>query len=252
MSIALLVLSIVRSDGMALLATILLSLLSSLIGFGSRWTLILMKRQHDRALTPDSVVIKYPRGAFLIIKCEEEISRELYWHPEECHYKVGNTTYRIMSLVGTIMLMFGVICLGNSTLPLQLAFAAAFLILNAAYWVVAALPPQWHWDLNCYKVEREEYEGGERNKSFTLALWKAIAITGTADWVRESQSAPFTDGWKRWLAKAGEEVEKEMEKDDGSGDEVVGEKGKVMKLPTWDASQALTDFLTQNRPGNNV
>ena len=240
MSIALLVLSIVQSDGFALLTTILLSLLSTLVGYGSRWDLTLMKRRSDRTLRPDSVIIKYPNGAFLIIKCDEEIARELYWHPEECKYNVEKTAYRIISLFGTIMLMFGVICLGNSTLALQIAFAAAYMILNAAYWVVAALPPKWHWDLDCYKVKREEYEGGEKNTSFTLALWKAIAITGTSKWLKESQIAPVNDAWKEWARRAGVKAKEGfISSEDGSQEK----NGERRHLPHWDADGELTKLL---------
>lgn len=78
MSISLLVLSIIKEDGMALLATILLSTLSTIVGFGSRWSLELKQRTSERPVPQSDIVIKYPRGAFHIIKCEENIARELY------------------------------------------------------------------------------------------------------------------------------------------------------------------------------
>ncbi len=253
MSIALLGLSITLNDGFALLATILLSFLSTLIGFGSRWNLSLMQRKQNRRVPKDSIVIKYPNGAFLVVKCDENIARELYWHPEECEYSFGDTAYRVVSLTGTITLMAGVICLGNSTLSLQIAFAAAYMILNAAYWVVAALPPQWHWDLSCYKVEKEDYEGGEAHDSFTLALWKAIAITKSVEWVRIGQIAPVSGAWKAWVDTAGDVVAKDEERleAEGSGGEGF-EDEKGGRLPHWDAEQALTDFLNPDEAGRNV
>ena len=166
MSLALLVLSAARQDGFALVATLLLSFLSTIIGIGSMWKLKLMERRSYREVPEDRIVIKYPNGSFRIIKSDEFTARELYWHPERCDYAFSERVYRLISLIGTFMLMMGVICLGNSTLPLQVAFAAAYLILNAVYWVVAALPPQWHWDLSCYKVDSEPYEGGEEKWKF--------------------------------------------------------------------------------------
>ncbi|CAD6591519.1 MAG: hypothetical protein ASARMPREDX12_005203 [Alectoria sarmentosa] len=246
-SLALLVLSVTRRDGFALLATVLLSLLSSLIGLGSRWSLKLGKRQQSRHLPQDDIVIKYPKGAFLIVRCDENTARELYWHPEECEYLVGNTTYRLVSLLGTITLMFGVICLGNSTLELQIAFAAAYMILNAAYWAVAALPPQWHWDLSCYDVERRDY-GKEDHATFTLALWKAIAITQSVDWVKHGQIAPVSNAWKSWIDKAGEVVMRQIEMDEAWGNT----EGNRWKMPEWDADQALTDYLNLGAAGNHV
>lgn len=253
MSLTLLALSIAQNDGFALLATILLSLLSTLIGFGSRWNLTLMKRKQNRRVPRDNIIIKYPHGAFLVVKCDENIARELYWHPEECQYTFGDTTYRVISLIGTIALMAGVICLGNSTLPLQIAFAAAYMILNAAYWVVAALPPQWHWDLSCYKVQREIYEGGEMHENFTQALWKAIAITQSVEWVKIGQIAPVSEAWKSWVDMAGDIVERDKERCEAKG---LGGEGsddeKEGKLPYWDAEQALTDFLNPDEAGKNV
>ncbi|KAL2046624.1 hypothetical protein ABVK25_011663 [Lepraria finkii] len=250
MSVALLVLSITRSDGFALLATILLSLLSTLIGVGSRWKLTLMQRRANRRVPKDSIIIKYPHGAFLIVKCDENIARELYWHPEECNYVFGDTVYRLISLVGTLTLMFGVICLGNSTLYLQVGFAASYMILNVAYWIVAALPAQWHWDLSCYEVEREDYEGGEKHDSFTLALWKAIAITQSVDWVKNGQIAPVSEAWKLWVEKAGEVVEEELAGPRTEGTDSLEKRG-VKPLPRWDAEQTLTDCLNRSATGLN-
>ena len=255
MSLALLILSITRSDGFALVATLLLSFLSSIIGFGSRWRLVLAIRTQTRRVPEDNIVIQYSHGAFLVIKCDEQIARELYWHPEECNYTFGNTTYRVVSLVGTMMLMFGVICLGNSTLTLQIAFAAAYMILNAAYWTVAALPKQWHWDLSCYYVEEEKYEGGESHQTFTQALWKAIAITGSVDWVKIGQVAPVSEGWKSWVNAAGDVVEKEKETSNLASQavNVLNEKERNLRpIPKWDAEGALTDFLDPVEGSRNV
>ena len=254
MSIALLVLSIVRKDGFALTTTILLSLLSTMIGIGSRWHLTLMRRRATRLVPRDNIIIVYPHGAFLVVKCDENIARELYWHPEECNYAFGDTTYRLISLVGTLTLMFGVICLGNSTLDLQIAFAASYMILNIAYWIVAAVPQQWHWDLSCYDVQQEEYEGGEKHASFTQALWKAIAITRSVDWVKNGQIAPVSEAWNKWVDKAGEVVDREQEKEELRKDDGTDsiDKGGPKPIPAWDAEAALTDYLNPSAPGLNV
>ena len=255
MSTALVILSIVKQDGFALLATILLSFLSTLIGVGSRWRLDLMKRRSTRNVPKDQIVIYYPNGSFRIIKCEESIARELYWHPEACNYTFSDTTYRLISLVGTITLMVGVVCLANSTLPLQVAYAGAYLILNVLYWVVAALPPQWHWDLSCYEVTQEFYEGGEANETFTNALWKAIAVTQSVEWVKLAQVAPVSEGWKKWvdMAEAAVYMEKERSDIEGSAenekeDEMVG----IRPLPHWDPEKALTECLNPDPATRNV
>ncbi|MCJ1349266.1 hypothetical protein MMC31_007502 [Peltigera leucophlebia] len=239
MSVALFVLSLVKKDGMALLATILLSLLATLIGIGSRWSLELRKRSATRDVLDSDVVIAYPKGSFLIVKCSEDIQRELYFAPEECHYQVGATAYRVLSLVTTIMLMFGVIFLGNASLVLQISFAAAYLILNAAYWTVAALPPQWNWDLSCFNFELIELSRPEREPNFTAALWTAIAITRSTEWVINGRIAPVNSAWRRWLEEAGRIAASgnASKKDD---------KGRVI-LPTWDFQQKLTDLIKEEK-----
>ncbi|KAL9631095.1 MAG: hypothetical protein Q9164_006077 [Protoblastenia rupestris] len=227
-----------------------------MIGFGSRWSLSLMKRRSDRRVPKSTVVIKYPNGAFRIVKCNVSIARELYEHPEACNYALNDTIYRLISLVGTITLMFGVLCLGNCTAPLQIAFAAAYLVLNAVYWVVAALPARWHWDLSCYKITSETYVGGEANKTFTTALWKAIAITQSVGWVKNGQVAPVSEAWKSWVDQA-EEVVRQHESDrmrmiDTLDDEKEDEVSSIKSLPDWDPEQALTDCLNSPRYARNV
>lgn len=239
MSIALLVLSTVKKDGMALLATILLSLLATVIGIGSRWSLELRKRIATRDVLDSDVVIAYPNGSFLIVKCSEEIQRELYFGQEECHYQVGTTVYRVLSLITTLMLMIGVIFLGNSGLVLQISFAAAYLILNAAYWIVAALPPQWNWDLSSFKFELIELCKSETKPNFTEALWTAIALTRSTEWVINGQIAPMNLAWRQWLAIAGQVA---ATGDAGKKDD----KGRVI-LPEWDFQGQLTDLIKKEK-----
>ena len=250
MSIAILVISIVKEDGMALLAILLLSFLSTLIGIGSRWSLEFNKRIATRPVPLSDVVIQYPQGAFLIVRCKgdaenkdnaENTARQLYWHPPECRYKVKDVTYRIISLVGTLMLMFGVICLGNATLTLQICFAGAYLILNAAYWAVAALPLQWHWDLSHFTVKRVHYAEGEGCQTFTEALWKAIAISGSVKWVRLGKVAPVSDTWERWLTEA-EQVLQNGAKNEYGPDGTIGTVEYPFRLPDWDPDHAMDSY----------
>lgn len=242
MSVTLLVLSIVKRDGFALIATLLLSGLSSLIGLGSRYNLELMGRRSTRNVPKDSIVIQYPNGAFRIIQCAEEVARGLYWHPEECIYRFGDTTYRLISLVATITLMVGVVCLANSSLLLQIVFAGSYLALNALYWVVAALPPALNWDLTCYQVDPVQYKDGEVNKSFTQALWKAIAITESVDWVKTGQVAPVSEGWKVWVNKAMKAVESHQTSKE-SCDDMAEKSIGVKTLPNFNWEGELTKCL---------
>ena len=235
-SITLIVMSVVYNDGMALLATILLSVLSTLVGIGSFWELKLPSRSATRFVPPSDVIISYPQGAFHIIKCDEYVARELYWAREHCKYYVGPQTYRFISLIGTLILMFGVIFLANARQIMQIAFAVAYILLNAAYWIVAALPPKLHWDLQSYNVKFDELEGQDSD-NFTDTLWKAIAVTRSIEWVLIGNVAPRTAAWREWLHEALKMSESDREKRNWS-------KGK-MKIPEWDCQRALTEAMAR-------
>ncbi|KAL8753506.1 MAG: hypothetical protein Q9184_005404 [Pyrenodesmia sp. 2 TL-2023] len=242
MSCGLLGLSIHERDGMALLAVLLLSFLSTLVGFGCQWKLKLPSRIAKRQVPRSDVVINYPNGAFLVIKCNENVARALYWHPEECIYRRNTREYRLISLLGTLVLMFGVIFLGNARINSQLGFAASYIVLNAAYWVVAALPQRWNWDLGCYNIKTEHYSSREDNKTFTTALWKAIAISGTTKWVRTSPGlAPATEQWNLWLEEAQRVVDATPCKQDNNTREFI--------FPPWDPERYLTEILG---PGGTI
>lgn len=160
LSLMLFAIAIWRQDGMAMLADVCFSILSTLIGVGNKWTLNLPKRaQRPNVWTPPGdVVIRYPKGSFLVVSCSEDIARELYFAPEGLKYYVARPwKYRMISLVGTILLMFGVIFLGNADTYLQIAFAGSYMVLNAAYWIIAALPQKLHWDMSCFEVKPQTF-----------------------------------------------------------------------------------------------
>lgn len=154
LSLSLFAISVQQQDGMGMLAVICLSFLSTLIGVGNKWTLNLPKRNAPGQFTPPGdVVMRYPKGNFVVVRCSEDVARELYFAPEEIEYLVEHPwKYRMIALVGTIMLMFGVIFLGNAGTNTQVAYAASFMVLNAAYWIVAALPQRYHWNMDCFEV----------------------------------------------------------------------------------------------------
>ncbi|KAL5357085.1 hypothetical protein BJX96DRAFT_172207 [Aspergillus floccosus] len=204
-SFALLGLSIHYNDGWALIATVLLSCLSTVIGVACKWELKLGKRTANRNIPPSDVIVCYPNGSFLIVKCDENVARALFFAPERCDYLLGSVVYRSLSLLATLMLMFGVVALGNSQLELQLTFGASYLFLNVAYWVVAAMPERLHWDYSALEIKEEETPvDPSAKRSFTDALWQAIKQTKATRWVRTGQVAPDTRAWDEWLKRAHE------------------------------------------------
>ncbi|WPH02420.1 Hypothetical protein R9X50_00528400 [Acrodontium crateriforme] len=202
LSVLLLITSFLLGDGWSVVATLLLSSLSTLIGIGNKWSLRLPQRQRGNDPPDGDVVIRYPNGSYLIVRCDEDVARELYFAPEEIEYTINDALYRVIALFGTLMLMVGVIALANSKLELQFAWAASYVISNAAHWAVAALPARYHWDFSCYEITEQSIVGGPKNKTFTEALWKAIVLTKSTRWVRNGKAAPQTQVWDDWLKEA--------------------------------------------------
>ncbi|KAK0611755.1 hypothetical protein B0T14DRAFT_571619 [Immersiella caudata] len=154
MSIGLIIAGIIWKDGTAVVAVCLLSLSTSVIGYAAWWSPLLMARpaRSGQAL-PGDVIIRSRESAVLLIKCKEEIARELYAGLEECHYVSTGAKYRIFMTLGAILMMPSVILLGNCTFRMQLLVGAFYLFLNVAYWVVGMLPLRYSWDLSRYMVQ---------------------------------------------------------------------------------------------------
>jgi hypothetical protein len=319
LSAMLLGISIHWRDGMSIISTVLLSLLSSLIGLGNYWKLKLPKRvtksnknaqgtntrnwlpgspkitsdkpsdeeatkedikageDCEAAVTeqgenpkkpedhapPGDVVIRYPKGNFLVVRCHEDVARELYFAPEEIEYLIQDAwIYRLLSLVGTMMLMGGVICLANARIESQIAWAGSYMLLGAAYWIVAALPQKIHWDTSCYEVIPEALADSiahtktnlvsksrkypySKSKTFTEALWKAIVASKDTDWVRRKDHCPHTVAWDEWLQEAKDcttDFWSPMEEEDKDADH-KGNGLTTWAIPPWDPSANLQRIL---------
>ncbi|CAI6340996.1 unnamed protein product [Periconia digitata] len=248
LSCLLLGLSIHYNDGMSILATVLLSLLSSLIGLGNKWELKLPERKAKSDKVPrGDVVIRYDKGSFLVVRCSEDVARELYFAPESIHYLLINGwAYRLISLVGTMMLMGGVVALANARIELQITWAGSYMTLGSAYWIVAAMPNKLHWDYSCYEVTEERLSDSKMNMkgkpsvndTFTQALWRAIVVTKNTDWVMRSNACPKTAAWKQWLEEA---KEASLSAREPSRERTPGTK--VWQVPKWDAQKRLGSLL---------
>lgn len=262
-SIALLIISIALGDGMSLIATILLSGLSTLVGISNKWELRLPRYHKPGSIPPPGdLVIRYPNKSFLIVFCEEEVARELFWGVDEIKYHIRNgTTYRMISLAGTLMLMLGVIVLSNAKLPLKFCWTGAYLVLNAAHWAAAALPQRLHWDFSRFKLEEQGIAGGPRNDTYMDAVGKAVIVTKSVEWLRLGRLVPFTRKWDEWLIEA-ERVANTV----GNGPGIVEDPlwkhatddgvGKVWDVPqaerwtarrTWDRINSGHDYLRGGR-----
>lgn len=193
-----------------------------------------------------------PRGAFIVVSCQERTARYLYFNSSErCIYSVKSTAiYRGLSLISTLLLMGGVICLANARIERQTAITGSYMLVSIFYWIGAALPPAQHWDLSRFEVEHIELFGAipPRNArvdncspTYTEVLWKAIAITGTSDWVKEAGWAPRTPVWHDWLHEADEAALGEPLK--SSAKTVDGKAVEVWTIRNWDSRNALSTLL---------
>lgn len=81
LSVVLLILSLMVGDGMSLLATLLLSIVSVFVGVTNHWRLRLPARP-ARTPTQTEVVIRWPNASFLILRCSTDIARGLFFSPE--------------------------------------------------------------------------------------------------------------------------------------------------------------------------
>ena len=235
--------SIIQGDAFSLLAVVLLAVLGTLIGVANYWTLELTERKEVRDLMPSDIVIKYDNGSFLVIKdCSESLARKLYFAPDKCNYAVGEQWYRAISLFGTLLLMGGVIALANANNYCQLAWALAYILLNAFYWVVAALPQSWNWDVSRFAVTHITTNLGEDSPTFTVALWKVIAATRNSLWARVNDVAPNSVAFDRWL-KAAEEAALQGHAEPAHGLADSLPKEDYLELPDWDPRQALTGIM---------
>ncbi|TGJ86421.1 hypothetical protein E0Z10_g2391 [Xylaria hypoxylon] len=233
----------VQKDGTAIIAVTLMATASTIVGWASWWRPILMNRSHTNKVPAGDVIIRTREGAFLLVKCTEEVARELYSGTEECEYHVSGQAYRVLMGLGTFLLMASVILLGNCKWKSQIFVSAAYVVLNGLYWTMGLLPKRYFWDLSRYdyrditppearNADRETDPNDRREgvKSFTRTLWWAIRETKRTAWVQRSGAAPGTYQWGLWLAEA-EAAAKAGDKDWPS----VARKDEIMKMGEDDA-----------------
>ncbi|KFH46089.1 hypothetical protein ACRE_030860 [Hapsidospora chrysogenum ATCC 11550] len=242
-SIAIVVCAVLWEDGNAIIAVTLLSLMSSLVGFASFWRPLLTPRRHTNQVPRGDIIIRTREGAFLLVRCTEDVARELYSTTEECDYHVGNRAHRMLMALGTVLLMLGVILLGNCTWNSQVFIGASYIILNGLYWGLGMLPRSYLWDLSRYwckditppdakNANKPQGGGGGGHPSYTRTMWYAIRETRRTGWVQISGAAPNTEQWRRWLAEA------EKNARDGNREwKAVERKNEIMNVRTGGAQQ---------------
>ena len=233
--VGLLAYAIILRDGMAVLALVLLGLVSSTTHILLYHKIELPPWNPTRPfgdLPKSDLVIQHPKGAFQIIECEEEIARRIFLHPETCDYWIKDERiYRLLAMPATLALMVGAICLSNAKSELQLYFACALVSLNAAHWFVAAQKEEVHWDWSSIKVEETKRSN---SNNYLNSLWEVIYSTGSTRWVKAAKIAPDNQAWDEWIIEAQKQLTPE--------NRPVNEKGIVQKS-SWDPHPFLTAAL---------
>jgi hypothetical protein len=149
--------------------------------------------------------------------------------------------------------MISVIALANARIELQIAWAAAYILLNIAHWIAAGLPRRLNWDFSDLEIKEQSIaDGSARNRNFAETLWKTIILTKSASWARRADIAPRTEVWDDWLHEA-QNVSKRVESHVGplidpmwGGDNPS--KGTVWNVPQdWSAADTLVRIKREHR-----
>ncbi|KAK4921404.1 hypothetical protein LTR66_016673, partial [Elasticomyces elasticus] len=75
--------------------------------------------------------------------------------------------------------------------------------------------------------------------TYTEALWKTIAVTGTNTWLFTSGWAPKTEAWEEWLKEAQEAALSEPKKVKHDPES----KQEIWQIKNWDSRQVLGTIL---------
>lgn len=204
-------------DGVALLAVGIVSLATTIIGYASWWRPVLMVRARRDKVTAGDIVVRTQQGGFVLVRCPDEVARELYAGTAECEYRVGERAHKLLMALGTAMLMVSIVLLGNVGFEGQTVVGASYIVLNGAYWLASMVPSEHYWDMSRYEwrdVTPRDARHADRTtdpndtcdgyRSFTRTLWYVIRETKSTRWAERSGAAPGTRRWRQWLREAEE------------------------------------------------
>ncbi|RJE21030.1 hypothetical protein PHISCL_06625 [Aspergillus sclerotialis] len=202
MTAGLLIWAGVIHDGVALVGLGTMALSTSTACLSSLWYPKLSHRAAGAGVPPGDIVMKTRGGAFVVVHCPEEITRELYGGMDTCHYAFNGRPHQLLLASSTILLMAAIIFLSNAGRTMQIAIGVAYIILNMLYWAIAVLTSEKQtWDMRRYNVELvKDKPSGQSNYTETLSY--AIQETGEIDWVVNGGLAPSTKYWMGWLNEA--------------------------------------------------
>jgi hypothetical protein len=263
LTIGLLIWAALIEDGTACVAVGTISLASSIVGYASWWSPELMNRNFRSKVPPGDMIIRTREGAFLLVRCNEDVARELYIGTEECVYKVQTQRYRVLVGFGTFLLMVSVVLLGNCNFTMQAAIGVSYIALNGLFWGSSLVEKKGFWDLSSYEweditpadalnadIKQDDTLGGR--PSFTRTMWYAIRETKKIGWVKRGGAAPSTPQWDKWLIVAEENAKKDNRKWNAveQREIIVGQAEAVPQAKA--AAQSPADTAEQHVPAIEV
>ncbi|EYE95583.1 uncharacterized protein EURHEDRAFT_411861 [Aspergillus ruber CBS 135680] len=230
MTIGLFIWAALIHDGVAMIAIATMSASTSIACWANTWHPTLSSRPTSNDVPPGDIVIKTRKGAFVVVHCDEEVTRELYTCADTCRYMFEDGALQVMLGISTILLMASIIFFTNCGWTMQTAIGMAYIILNMMYWAIPfVMGDEKTWDMSLYqKKHNPEHDRViTENASYTQTLWHAIKETGSVEWVKRGGAAPNTGFWEEWLKLAQKNVdEKNFEWD------AVGVKNELMNKAT--------------------
>lgn len=169
-SLAILACAIVWRDGTAIVSIFFISIASSIVSYATWWEPRLMSVEgtESRKLPDGDIMIRTREGAFIYIRCKEDVARELFSGTEECKYRVNGSGHNLLMASGTVILMLAIVLLGNCKWNSQMFIGAAYIVLNGLYWGLGMLPKKYFWDLSRYDIQDKTPADAKEAHKITL------------------------------------------------------------------------------------
>jgi hypothetical protein len=140
LTIGLLVWAVVIGDGAATIAIVLLFCATTWFCAVALWNTPAKHIKSFESRVPGGdIVIRTRYRAFLVVKCNHKVARELYSGIEEIEQVITRGFDSCVG-AGTVAFTVAVIMMGNCSWTMQAALALTYLLLNAVYWLRRSFP----------------------------------------------------------------------------------------------------------------
>jgi hypothetical protein len=214
LALILLAFSIWSGDPQSAIATVCFSLFSSLAGYSNKQIdqhAATRQFREKSSSTSETVVISYPTGSFLVVYCDDEVARDLYFPQHTVAYALSLNVYRLFTFVNRVVLWVGIFSLANAHIDSQVAWAFSYALLGSMYWAADTLQGAGYGhEAAGYQVSDERLPDADtmddgrfpEDSAFYQALCKAVVATKEVGWVVKSGLVPETAVWKEWVEKA--------------------------------------------------